>query len=31
VLDSLFPLQQAADAFRHLEQGKHFGKIVTDV
>jgi NADPH:quinone reductase-like Zn-dependent oxidoreductase len=28
VIDSTFPLEKAADAFRHLEQGKHFGKIV---
>jgi NADPH:quinone reductase-like Zn-dependent oxidoreductase len=28
VVDSTFPLEKAADAFRHLEQGKHFGKIV---
>jgi D-arabinose 1-dehydrogenase-like Zn-dependent alcohol dehydrogenase len=28
VVDSTFPLEKAADAFRRLEQGKHFGKIV---
>ena len=28
VVDSTFPLEKAAEAFRHLEQGKHFGKIV---
>jgi NADPH:quinone reductase-like Zn-dependent oxidoreductase len=28
VVDSTFPLEKAADAFRHMEQGKHFGKIV---
>ncbi|HEX4986767.1 MAG TPA: NAD(P)-dependent alcohol dehydrogenase [Burkholderiales bacterium] len=28
VVDSTFPLDRAADAFRHLEAGKHFGKIV---
>ena len=28
VIDSTFPLEKTADAFRHLEQGKHFGKIV---
>lgn len=28
VVDSTFPIEKAADAFRHLEQGKHFGKIV---
>lgn len=27
-IDSTFALEKAADAFRHLEQGKHFGKIV---
>lgn len=28
VIDSVFPLDQIADAFRHLESGAHFGKIV---
>jgi NADPH:quinone reductase-like Zn-dependent oxidoreductase len=28
VVDSTFPLEKSAEAFRHLEQGKHFGKIV---
>ncbi|MFN0039916.1 MAG: zinc-dependent alcohol dehydrogenase family protein [Burkholderiales bacterium] len=31
VIDSTFPLAQAADAFRHLQSGKHFGKIVIDI
>lgn len=28
VVDSTFPLEKSADAFRHMEQGAHFGKIV---
>jgi NADPH:quinone reductase-like Zn-dependent oxidoreductase len=28
VIDSTFPLEKAADAFRHLKSGQHFGKIV---
>ena len=31
VIDSSFPLDQAADAFRHMEQGRHFGKIVVNL
>jgi len=31
VVDSTFPLEKAADAFRHMEQGKHFGKIVVSL
>jgi NADPH:quinone reductase-like Zn-dependent oxidoreductase len=31
VVDSTFPLAKAADAFRHMEQGRHFGKIVIDI
>ncbi len=31
VIDKHFPLAQLADAFRHQESGKHFGKIVVDV
>jgi NADPH:quinone reductase-like Zn-dependent oxidoreductase len=31
VVDSTFPLEKAADAFRRMEQGKHFGKIVIDI
>ena len=28
VIDSSFPLEKAAEAFRHLKSGRHFGKIV---
>jgi NADPH:quinone reductase-like Zn-dependent oxidoreductase len=28
VIDSVFPWTKSAEAFRHLEAGKHFGKIV---
>jgi NADPH:quinone reductase-like Zn-dependent oxidoreductase len=31
VVDAVFPLDKAADAFRHMQHGKHFGKIVIDV
>ena len=31
VIDSHFPLEQLADAFRHLKQGGHFGKICIDI
>jgi len=31
VIDSHFPLERIADAFRHQESGRHFGKIVLDV
>ena len=31
VVDSTFPLEKAADAFRHMEQGKHFGKVVISI
>ena len=31
VVDSTFPLAKAADAFRHMEQGRHFGKIVVSI
>jgi NADPH:quinone reductase-like Zn-dependent oxidoreductase len=31
VVDSVFPLEKVADAFRHMAQGKHFGKIVIDI
>jgi NADPH:quinone reductase-like Zn-dependent oxidoreductase len=31
VVDSTFALEMAADAFRHMEQGKHFGKIVVSI
>jgi NADPH:quinone reductase-like Zn-dependent oxidoreductase len=28
VIESTFALEQSADAFRHMQQGRHFGKIV---
>jgi NADPH:quinone reductase-like Zn-dependent oxidoreductase len=31
VLDRSFPLESLADAFRHLQAGKHVGKIVIDI
>ena len=31
VVDSTFPLEKAADAFRRMEQGQHFGKIVVSL
>jgi NADPH:quinone reductase-like Zn-dependent oxidoreductase len=31
VVDRVFPLEQTADALRHLESGSHFGKIVIKV
>lgn len=31
VIDSHYPLEGIADAFRHQESGRHFGKIVLDV
>src|SRR5690606_16085777 len=31
VIDSRFPLEGIADAFRHQESGKHFGKICLDI
>ena len=31
VVDSVFPLAQAADAHRRMESGAHVGKIVLDV
>ena len=31
VIDSRFPLEQLADAFRHQESGRHFGKIVVEM
>lgn len=31
VIDSSFPLEHAADAFRHMQQGRHFGKIVVTI
>jgi len=31
VIDSVFPLEQAQDAYRRLESGKHFGKIIIKI
>jgi NADPH:quinone reductase-like Zn-dependent oxidoreductase len=31
VIDTHFPLARLADAFRHQESGKHFGKICVDI
>jgi|TARA_R100001244_G_scaffold86820_3_gene66326 NADPH:quinone reductase-like Zn-dependent oxidoreductase len=31
VLDKSFPLADLADAFRHQESGRHFGKIIVDI
>jgi NADPH:quinone reductase-like Zn-dependent oxidoreductase len=31
VIDSTFPLEKLADAFRHLNSGQHFGKICIDI
>ena len=31
IIDSHFPLDKIADAFRHEESGRHFGKIVLDL
>ncbi|WOI53528.1 NAD(P)-dependent alcohol dehydrogenase [Parvularcula sp. LCG005] len=31
VIDSVYPLEQLADAFRHEEAGKHFGKIAVSI
>ena len=31
VIDSVFPFDQAADAFRRIESGRHFGKIVITI
>ena len=31
VIDSQFPLDRLADAFRHLQSGQHFGKICVDI
>ena len=31
VIDRVFPFKEAVDAFRHLESGAHFGKIVLDL
>ena len=31
VIDTHFPLERLADAFRHQESNKHFGKICVDI
>jgi NADPH:quinone reductase-like Zn-dependent oxidoreductase len=31
IIDRVFPFDQAADAYRHLESGTHFGKVVIRV
>ncbi|VWX50276.1 NAD(P)-dependent alcohol dehydrogenase [Novosphingobium sp. 9U] len=31
VIDSTYPLERLADAFRHQESGKHFGKICIEI
>ncbi|MFM5931862.1 MAG: zinc-dependent alcohol dehydrogenase family protein [Novosphingobium sp.] len=31
VIDSRFPLERLGDAFRHLDSGGHFGKIVVEI
>ncbi|MCW5625695.1 MAG: NAD(P)-dependent alcohol dehydrogenase [Burkholderiales bacterium] len=31
VIDSHYPLEKGADAFRHLQSGKHFGKVVVTI
>lgn len=31
VIDKTFPLEQLADAFRHLQSGQHFGKVCIEV
>lgn len=31
LIDSVFPFERAADAFRHLESGSHLGKIVIEL
>ncbi len=31
VIDSTFPLERGADAFRHLQSGQHFGKVVVSL
>jgi len=31
VIDRVFPFAEAAEAFRHLESGAHFGKVVVRV
>jgi len=31
VIDKVFPFEQSPDAFRHLESGQHFGKLVIQI
>jgi NADPH:quinone reductase-like Zn-dependent oxidoreductase len=31
VIDRIFPFEQAADAYKHLESGAHFGKVVIKI
>jgi NADPH:quinone reductase-like Zn-dependent oxidoreductase len=31
VIDRVFPFAESADAFRHLESGAHFGKVVITI
>jgi len=31
VIDSVFPLERAAEAFKRMERGDHFGKIVITI
>lgn len=31
VVDSVYPLEKTADAFRHMERAQHFGKIVVTI
>lgn len=31
VIDRVFPFDQATDAFRHMENGSHFGKVVVGI
>lgn len=31
VIDQVFPFEQAQDAYRHMESGSHFGKVVIQV
>ena len=31
VIDRVFPFEEAAQAFAHLERGDHFGKVIVRV
>jgi NADPH:quinone reductase-like Zn-dependent oxidoreductase len=31
VIDRVFPFAQAQEAYRYMESGSHFGKVVIDV